>query len=199
MAGRPKKFNLEPMQDRLRELIHDMNYSVTEIRKIMAEEAGVTIDDIPSTSTIRRKLRDWNIRIKDQPEDVQESALRSRDQPQASLYEDPALIDTILELRSSGLRTKKMMEYLKEYWPQMSNKQLKLRHRAEIYLRGQEGKREEEYEQVKAVVEKTLKSGETGNFRSHTCNLIRKGRRSKHLSHAMTCQTSNRRARCTRS
>ena len=32
------------MQDRLRELIHDMNYSVTEIRKIMAEEAGVTID-----------------------------------------------------------------------------------------------------------------------------------------------------------
>ena len=164
MAGRPKKFHLEPMQDRLRELIHDMNYSVTEIRKIMAEEAGVTIDDIPSTSTIRRKLRDWNIRIKDQPEDVQESALRSRDQPQASLYEDPVLIDTILELRSSGLRTKKMMEYLKEYWPQMSNKQLKLRHRAEIYLRGQEGKREEEYEQVKAVVEKTLKSGETGSL-----------------------------------
>ena len=165
MAGRPKKFNLEPMQDRLRELIHDMNYSVTEIRKIMAEEAGVTIDDVPSTSTIRRKLRDWNIRIKDQPEDVQESALRSRDQPQASLYEDPALIDTILELRSSGLRTKKMMEHLKERWPQMLNKQLKkLRHRAEIYLRGQEGKQEEEYQQVKAVVEKTLKSGETGSL-----------------------------------
>src|SRR5947207_2707809 len=80
------------MQDRLRELIHDMNYSVTEIRKIMAEEAGVTIDDVPSTSTIRQKLRDWNIRIKDQLEDVQVSALRPRDQPQASLYEDPALI-----------------------------------------------------------------------------------------------------------
>ena len=100
MAGRPKKFNLEPMQDRLRELIHDMNYSITEIRKIMAEEAGVTIDDVPSTSTIRRKLRDWNIRIKDQPEDVQESALRSRDrdQPHAPLYKDTALVDTILEL-----------------------------------------------------------------------------------------------------
>src|SRR5436305_9401049 len=97
------------MQDRLCELIHDMNYSVTEIRKIMAEEAGVTIDDFPSTSTIRRKLRDWNIRIKNHPEDVQEPALRSRDQPQSSLYEDTALIDTILGLRSSGLRTKKMM------------------------------------------------------------------------------------------
>ena len=40
------------MQDRLRELIHDMNYSVTEIRKIMAEEAGVTIDDVPSTAQL---------------------------------------------------------------------------------------------------------------------------------------------------
>ena len=98
---------------------------------------------------------------------MQESALRSRDrdQPRAPLYEDTALVDTILELRSSGLRSKKMMEHLKERWPEMSNKQLKkLRHRAEIYLRGQDGKRKEEYAQVKSLVERTLKSGETGSL-----------------------------------
>jgi len=133
----------------------------------MAEECGVTIDDVPSVSTFRRKFRTWGIRIKDQLEDVQESALRSRDrdQPRAPLYEDTALVDTILELRSSGLRSKKMMEHLKEHWPEMSNKQLKkLRHRAEIYLRGQDGKRDEEYAQVRSLVEKTLKSGETGSL-----------------------------------
>ena len=81
------------------------------------------------------------------------------------MYEDTTLIDTILELQSSGLRTKKMMEHLKEHWPKISNKQLKkLQHQAEIYLQGQEGKWEEEYEQVKAVVEKTLKSGEMGSL-----------------------------------
>ena len=58
-----------------------------------------------------------------------------------------------------------MMEHLKECWPEISNKQLKkLRHRAEIYLRGQDSKREEEYAQVKSLVEKTLKSGETGSL-----------------------------------
>ena len=58
-----------------------------------------------------------------------------------------------------------MMEHLKERWLEMSNKQLKkLRHRAEIYLRGQDGKREEEYTEVKALVEKTLKSSETGSL-----------------------------------
>ena len=116
MAGRPQKFNLDLMKDRLHELVHEMNCSVTEIRKIMAEECGVAIDDVPSVSTFRRKFRTWGIRIKDQPEDVQESALRSRDRDQlrAPLYEDTALVDTILELRSSGLKSKKMMEHLKE-------------------------------------------------------------------------------------
>ena len=47
----------------------------------------------------------------------------------------------------------------------MSNKQLKkLLHKAEIYLWGQDGKWEEEYAEVKALVEKTLKSGETGSL-----------------------------------
>ena len=79
MAGRPQKFNLDLMKDRLHELVHEMNCSVTEIRKIMAEECGVAIDDVPSVSTFRRKFRTWGIRIKNQLEDVQESALRSHD------------------------------------------------------------------------------------------------------------------------
>ena len=58
-----------------------------------------------------------------------------------------------------------MMEHLKECWLEMSNKQLKkLQHRAEIYLQGQDDKREEEYAEVKALVEKTLKSSETGSL-----------------------------------
>ena len=34
----------------------------------------------------------------------------------------------------------------------------------EIYLQGQESKQKEEYQQVKAVMEKTLKSDETGSL-----------------------------------
>ena len=40
----------------------------------------------------------------------------------------------------------------------------KLQHQVKIYLQGQEDKWEEEYQQVKAVVEKTLKSDETGSL-----------------------------------
>ena len=57
------------------------------------------------------------------------------------------------------------MEHLKEYWLEISNKQLKkLWHQVEIYLQGQESKQKEEYQQVKAVIEKTLKSDETGSL-----------------------------------
>ena len=53
MAGRLQKFNLDPMKDRLHELVHEMNCSVIEIQKIMAEEYGVTINDVPFVSTFR--------------------------------------------------------------------------------------------------------------------------------------------------
>ena len=151
MAGRPRKFDLDPLQDRLRTLLHENNYSISQIRELLLQEGGVPLNEVPSASTINRKLKEWGIRIKDQPEDVQEAALRARD-PE-SIYNDADLIEKVRELRASGLRSGKMLKHLKkDRWPDLTSKQLKrLRTEAGIFLRGQVGNRKRNTRKLKQL------------------------------------------------
>src|SRR5947209_19383797 len=129
MAGRPQKYNLESVKDLIQSLIQESHLTVDQIRETLAAEWGVDLQEVPSASTLNRKLKAWNARISDQPSSVQKAALRTRCSP--SVYDDSNLIDEIIKLRSQGLQSPEMLQYLQStQWPSLSMKQLtKLREK----------------------------------------------------------------------
>ena len=125
-------------------------YTVEEVKQSLASEWGVELKDVPSASTLNRKLKAWEFRPCDQPADVQKEVLRARMEVTTSVYNDLALVDEIQNLRSQGHQSCDMLDRLHSSgWPDLSLKQLKkLRHCEGVYLRTQLGKVEESYEQV---------------------------------------------------
>jgi len=112
MAGRPRKYNLESAKELVHLLITENNYMVEEVRQSLASEWGVELKDIPSASTLNRKLKAWEFQPCDQPVDVRKDALHARMEMTTSIYNDLALADEIRNLQSQSLQSQDMLNHL---------------------------------------------------------------------------------------
>lgn len=165
-SGRRPDQRLEDCREFIIKLYTEDNATLSEICDELASLWRVPVEQGAKTRTLRRRLKQWGVLLRDQ-EDAGQSARsqRARTLKRPAYYDDQDLIKELKELRKLGLDNDSMLRHLQPRWPDLTSKNLsRIRLEHKVNLRTLPGDREAAQAEADRIVREQLESGTTAGY-----------------------------------